>query len=48
MNSKKIEMQIDALKAKANLTKDASTLQDIFDEIYDLKTLKKEINDNNL
>jgi hypothetical protein len=48
MNSKKIEMQIDALKAKADLTKDASTLQYIFDEIYDLKTLKKEIRDNNL
>ena len=51
MNIKKIEMQIDALRVKAKLmvnTRNTKELQDTLDEILDLKTLKKEIKDNNL
>jgi len=51
MNIKKIEMQIDALRVKAKImvnTRNTSELQDTLDEILDLKTLKKEIKDNNL
>ena len=51
MNNKKIEMQIDALRVKAKLmvkTRNTKELQDTLDEILDLKTLKKEIKDNNL
>ena len=51
MNIKKIEMQIDALRVKAKLmvnTRNSTELQDTLDEILDLKTLKKEIKDNNL
>tara|TARA_R110002167_G_scaffold1308_1_gene5619 strand:+ start:932 stop:1087 length:156 start_codon:yes stop_codon:yes gene_type:complete len=51
MNLKKIETQIDALIVKARLmvnTRNSTELQDVLDEILDLKTLKKEIADNNL
>ena len=51
MNLKKIEAQIDALRVKARLmvnTRNSTELQDVLDEILDLKTLKKEIADNNL
>ena len=51
MNTKKIKAQIDALSIKAKLlvdTRNTTGLSDILDEILDLKTLQKEIRDNNL
>tara|TARA_R110000744_G_scaffold366133_1_gene475070 strand:- start:56 stop:202 length:147 start_codon:yes stop_codon:yes gene_type:complete len=48
MNIRIIKLQIDALEAEAKLTNDTVKQQDIFDQVYDLKTLLKEIKDNNL